>query len=63
VDEWLFGVARRVFNAAPFRIGLIGFEVSGDPAADNIEGEPPDERWIGYVLTGDGAPRFYPPTR
>jgi hypothetical protein len=56
-------VARRVFNAAPFRVGLIGFEVSGDPAIDNLDREPPNERWIGYVLTVDGAPKYFPPTR
>jgi hypothetical protein len=63
IDDWLFGVARTVFNAAPFRVGLIGFEVSGDPAADNIDGEPPDERPIGYILAVDGAPKLHPPTR
>jgi hypothetical protein len=63
IDEWPFGVARRIFKAVPFRVGLIGFEVLGDPAADTVGCEPPDERWIGYVLAVDGAPRFYPPTR
>lgn len=64
IDEWLVRVAEEVFRVAPFRAALIGFEVSGDPAADNLDHQPiPDDRWIGFVLPHDGGLRFFPANR
>jgi hypothetical protein len=62
IDEWMYRVAASVFRSAPFRFALVGFEVSGDPAAD-LEGPVPDERWVGYVLPAEPEPQFFPATK
>ena len=62
IDEWMYRVAAAVFRIAPFRVALIGFEVSGDPAAD-LEGPVPDDRWVGYVLPGEPEPHYFPSTK
>lgn len=62
IDEWFAAIAARVFEAAPFKVALIGFEVSGDPAAETFEAGLPDERWIGYVVPRSRGVEFVPPT-
>ncbi len=62
IDEWFVSIAASVFEVAPFKVALIGCEVSGDPAAETFGAGLPDERWIGYVIPHGDAVRFVPPT-
>jgi len=62
IDDWLASVATVVFAEAGFRVALIGFEVSGSPAAETIS-DVPDERWIGYLVNQGGYPTYFPATR
>jgi hypothetical protein len=50
IDEWLAGIATTIFQAEPFRLALIGHEVSGDTDADKLDGRVPEQRFIGYLL-------------
>ena len=36
LDAWLTDLGHEVFGTAPFRIGLIGFETSGELGADDV---------------------------
>jgi hypothetical protein len=61
VDDWLAGIATRVWATVRFRVALIGEEASapGDP----WDGHVPEERGIAHVVpTGDGVVHL-PPTR
>ena len=50
IDDWLADLARELFRAQPFQLALIGHEVSGDTEAADLEGEVPEQRFIGYLL-------------
>jgi hypothetical protein len=61
VDAWLADVARRVWAVAPFALGLIGVEVSGNHGGiDPTAPAPEAERWVG-VLVPDGVEVRYLP--
>jgi hypothetical protein len=61
VESWLAEVGRAVFQAAPFRLGLIGFEVSGDTTADELmKTGVPGERAFGYLWPADQPLTWYP---
>src|SRR5262249_53468041 len=60
LDDWLAEVGAEVFRAAPYRLGLIGGEVSGLVYARDLGGGAPAERWAGYLLPDGGAVRFTP---
>lgn len=51
-----------MYEAVPFRLALIGFEVSGDFYAEAIaaRGEPYDRSWMGFLWPKDGVLRYYP---
>lgn len=57
LDDWLTELGRRMFERVPFRMGLIGFEVSGCcDAAEISTGGVPAKRYIDYLLPD--APRL-----
>jgi hypothetical protein len=61
VDDWLAGVAQRLYAAVPFLVALIGFAVSGEER--DFSGEAPVDRPFSYVVpTGRGA-EYFPPTQ
>jgi hypothetical protein len=63
LDPWLADFGRRIFDAVPFRLGLIGFEVSGDTHRADLEAYGvPEQRNIGYLVPQDGQLRFFPAT-
>lgn len=49
IDDWLTEIASSVFEAVPFRLGLIGFETSGSTTADELT-QVPDERYVAYLV-------------
>ena len=54
LENWFVEIARRIFPAAPFRIGLVGFEVSGDfTRADFLASGVPATRWFGILVPTD----------
>ena len=50
IDSWLADIGSRVYADVPFRLGLIGCEVSGEAHADQLTGGIPERRDIGYLL-------------
>lgn len=51
VEDWLADVGQRVFRQAPFHVGLVGFETSGDfRAADLVENGIPETRRMGVLV-------------
>ena len=63
VDDWLRNLAERLFEAVPFRLGLLGWIDDGDDAEEVIENGVPDERWVGYLVPDSSSLRWYPPTK
>ncbi|MFC9975621.1 hypothetical protein ACFVH6_32495 [Spirillospora sp. NPDC127200] len=63
LDDWLANVATNVLNTADFRLGLIGFEVSGTTYSHRLNGAAPQERWNGYLLPVNGTLRYEPANR
>jgi hypothetical protein len=60
VEDWLAGVGLWVARYASFRLGLIGFEVSGQEyAADIAVRGIPAERFIGYLWASGESMRYY----
>ncbi len=63
VEDWLANVGRWVARSASFDLGLIGFEVSGDAYAAQIDGQGvPATRYIGYLWPSGRAVAYYPRT-
>jgi hypothetical protein len=64
VEDWLAGVGRWVAQSAAFRLGLIGFETSGQAyAADVATRGIPAERFVGYLWPSGGAVEYHRRTR
>lgn len=65
LDEWLAAVGTEVFREVPFRLGLIGFEISGETSAHQLNGRVPAERWEGFLMPADdgGSLRYEPANR
>ncbi|MFD0374566.1 hypothetical protein [Streptomyces sp. NPDC127112] len=63
LDNWLAAVGADIFQEVPFRLGLIGFELSGETDAEQLNGHAPEERWEGYLLPTGGRLRFDPANR
>jgi len=62
LDEWLKDIATHIYAEVPFKLGLIGFEVSGEVyAADISEKGLPNERPIGYLWAESTDLKWYPP--
>ena len=63
LDNWLVEVARRVFSRAPFALGLVGFETSGDVhAADLVASGLPAKRHHGLLVPVTGRIGWHPRT-
>lgn len=62
IDGWLAGIAGQVYAAVDFRLGLIGFEVSGMTYAKDLDGDPAPPRSVGYVLPDVDGLRYLPAT-
>ncbi|WP_051426492.1 hypothetical protein [Jiangella gansuensis] len=59
LDRWLAGIGARVYAELPYRLGLIGPEVAGLTTARALDGEPPAERWAGYLIPRDGELAYH----
>lgn len=62
IDDWLAGVAKHVYEAAPFKLGLIGEETSGMAYSDRLQGGIPEDRPFAYLVPERGQLAFYPAT-
>lgn len=63
IDEWLRRIAEQVYKNAPYRLALIGFEVSGATSAEEIARNGiPAHREIGYLWPEEHHLRWYSPT-
>jgi hypothetical protein len=61
IDDYLAEIGKFVFSAVPFKLGLIGHEVSGNHYAEEIaEQGIPDERYIGYLWPSGGKLNYFP---
>lgn len=64
LEAWLAELGRFVFNAVPFRLGLIGFEASGMEYADDLAASGiPIERWGGYLWPQNGVMGYHATNR
>lgn len=60
VDNWLAELGQRVFDAVPFRLGLVGWD--GGDVSDAIslqEHGVPSERWFGYLVPDEGRLKWF----
>lgn len=63
LDEWLAGFGSRVYLNVPYRLALIGFEVSGECyAADVIATGVPAQRHFGMLWPERGKVSYYAPS-
>ncbi len=61
LDAWLADLGREIFNTAPFRLGLIGFETSGEVyAQDILKSGIPTQRWCGLLVPTAGKLVWHP---
>lgn len=61
LETWLAQIGQAVFTCSPFRLGLIGFEVSGTVSDTELAaGGVPAERFIGYLYPTDNRLAWYP---
>ena len=63
IDTWLAEIATAIFRTDPFRLALIGHEVSGHTDAASLDGRVPDQRFIGYLLPHGGQLQYTAPNR
>jgi hypothetical protein len=64
LDSWLADLGVYVFQAVPYRLGLIGCEVSGNAYSVNIEKRGiPDDRYIGYLWPEGDEVKYFPMNR
>jgi hypothetical protein len=63
IDAWLAGIGSRTYEQAPYRLGLIGFEVSGEIYADDVWANGvPASHYPGLLWPTSGAINYYPST-
>lgn len=62
IDEWLASVARYVYEAFPFQVAVIGFEVDlPNLSAVRLQGEGvPEKRFESYLLPTAQGLQWYP---
>jgi hypothetical protein len=61
LEHWMADIGQSVFGVARFRLGLIGFEVSGSERVEDLAASGvPAERWIGYLIPSAGRLEWYP---
>ncbi|MFJ5138792.1 hypothetical protein [Streptomyces sp. NPDC088707] len=58
LDAWLAAIGTATFKSASYRLGVIGFEVSGCTDASTLAGELPKRRDIGYLLPQGDALQY-----
>ena len=64
LDHWFVELARKVFTAVPYKLALIGHEISGEAYSDEISKNGlPSERWIGYLCETQGRLEWHPPSK
>jgi hypothetical protein len=60
VEDWLARIGLWVGQSASYRLGIIGFEVSGQVYASEIASTGiPNERFIGYLWPNEGSVVYY----
>ena len=64
LEDWFVAIAKSIFEAVPFELGLTGHDVSGNACAAELRktGIPTTERWMGYLWPEKGTLCCYPPT-
>jgi hypothetical protein len=63
VEDWLAEIGRTIAHVATFRLGLIGFEVSGAEYAANVAVQGiPAERFMGYLWPVGSRLEYFPRT-
>lgn len=61
VEDWLVAIGHHVFSQVKFALALIGFEVSGEYYAEEIENQGvPEQRFIGYLWPSGEKLTYYP---
>jgi len=60
LDDWLADVGRTVYAAAPFRLGLIGFEVGGLLPIDPAYLDPAAARPVGLLVPAADSLTYLP---
>lgn len=61
LESWLADIGRWVYEAVPFRLGLIGHEAAGEVDADDLISVP-TTRYFSYLWPQDGALQYFPAT-
>jgi hypothetical protein len=61
-DDWLADLGRRVYEEVPFRLGLVGVEVSGEMYADQLASGVPTSRANGLLIPEGNEIRYYAPS-
>jgi len=63
IDPWLAGIGNRVYAQVAYRLGLIGFEVSGEMYADDVAASGvPAHHYPGVLWPASGAVTYHPST-
>jgi hypothetical protein len=61
LEKWLADIGQAVYAKTPFRLGLVGFEVSGTVSSHDLEkAGAPSQRFIGYLYPSTGTLTWYP---
>ena len=61
LDTWLAHLGRAVYPNAPFRLGLVGFDTSGEIRATEIARDGiPKKRHMGVLAPNDDDLEWYP---
>jgi hypothetical protein len=62
INDWLVELGKYIFKLVKFRLGIVGFEVSGETYAQDLsEKGIPEQRYEGYLLPAIDSLRWYPP--
>ena len=60
LEPWLAGIATSVADVVPYRMAIIGFEVSGQYYASDLSRDGiPDTRYIGYIWPDNGTYNYF----
>ncbi len=63
LDPWLVEIGRRVYDHVPYRLGLVGFEVSAEVCASEIaQTGIPVQHYPGLLWPTSGKLTYYPST-
>jgi hypothetical protein len=61
LEKWLAGIGESVFSQIGFRLGLVGYEVSGTVSANDLLASGiPEKKLIGYLYPADNQLFWYP---